>query len=112
MSIHSGTISVIEIQKIYNLGFAYAKNIIDKLEELGYIKKRTPTDYLMIQTEQAINSYIKEHFTEFRPNYYDALELKNNGKPTLKAKAKQHGSLRRCFYVEFLYLLFLLSSLF
>ena len=42
----------------------------------------------MIQTEQAINSYIKEHFTEFRPNYYDALELKNNGKPTLKAKAK------------------------
>ena len=32
MSIHSGTISVIEIQKIYNLGFAYAKNIIDKLE--------------------------------------------------------------------------------
>lgn len=88
MSIHSGTLSVIEIQKIYNVGFSYAKNIVDKLEEIGYIKKRTPTDYLMIQTEQAINVYIKEHFTEFRPNYYDVLELKNNGKPTLKAKAK------------------------
>lgn len=88
MSIHSGTLSVIEIQKIYNVGFSYAKNIVDKLEEIGYIKKRTPTDYLMIQTEQAINTYIKEHFAEFRPSYYDALELKNNGKPTLKAKAK------------------------
>lgn len=89
MSIHSGTLSVSEIGEIYNVGYVYAKNIVDKLEEIGYIKKRTNIDYSMIQTEQAIDSYIKEHFQEFRPSYYDTFELKNDGKLTLKAKAKK-----------------------
>lgn len=89
MSIHSGTLSIREIQKIYNIGYAYAENIVKKLEEIGYIKKRTNIEYSMIQTEQAINLYIKEHFEEFRPNYYNVLELKNNGKPTLKSKIKK-----------------------
>ncbi len=89
MSIHSGTLSINEIGKIYNVGFAYAKNIVDKLEEIGYIKKSTNFEYSMIQTEQAIDAYIKEHLEEFRPDYYNTLELKNNGKPTLKAKAKK-----------------------
>lgn len=88
MSIHSGTLSIGEVEKIYHVGFSYAKNIVDKLEEIGYIKKRSNVDYSMIQTEQAINTYIKEHFAEFRPHHYDTLELRNDGKPTLKSKIK------------------------
>lgn len=89
MSIHSGTLSALEIGKIYNVGFAYAKNIVDKLEEIGYIKKRTEIEYSMIQTEQAIDAYIRENFKDFRPSHYDSLELKDDGKPTVKAKAKK-----------------------
>ena len=89
MSIHSGTLSVLEIGKIYNVGFSYSQNIVNELERIGYIKKRTDAEYSMIQTEQSIDAYIKEHFEEFRPDYYDSLELKNNGKPTLRSKAKK-----------------------
>lgn len=99
MSIHSGIISVEEIEKIYNVGYSYAENIVDKLEEIGYIKKRSDDEYSMIQTEKTINAYIKKHFAEFRPDYYDILELKNNGKPTLKAnlkKAKKNSPMFMC----------------
>lgn len=114
MSIHSGTLSIGEISKIYNVGYAYAKNIIEKLEEIGYIKKKTNIDYSMIQTEQAITLYIKEHFEEFRPSYYDVLELKNDGKPTLKAKIKKMLEsapmfMCRVFISPFSVILFLLS---
>lgn len=88
MSIHSGTLSVNEIGEIYNVGYAYAKNIVDKLEEIGYVKKSTNFEYSMIQTEQAIDTYIRENFKEFRPLYYDNLDLRNDGKPTLKAGIK------------------------
>lgn len=89
MAIHSGTLSALEVGRIYNVGFSYAQNIVNELEKIGYIKKRTDSEYYMIQTEQSIDEYIKEHLEEFRPNYYDTLELKDNGKPTLKARAKK-----------------------
>lgn len=89
MAIHSGTLSIGEIEEIYNVGYAYANNIINKLEEIGYIKKKDLFEYSMIQTEQAIRAYIKEHLKEFRPSYYDVLELKDDGKPTLKKKARE-----------------------
>lgn len=89
MSIHSGTITIDEIIKIYNVGYSYAENILNKLNEIGYIKKRTDFEYSMIQTERTIDAYIKEHFEEFRPYHYNTLELKNNGKLTLKARTKK-----------------------
>lgn len=86
MSIHSGTISVIEIEKIYKVGYSYAQNIVNKLEEIEYVKKTNNFDYDMIQTEKVIDTYIREHINELRPNSYDILEWRNDGKPTLKSQ--------------------------
>lgn len=83
-----GELSIKDIMETYSVGFGYAQNIIKGLEQIGYIKKNANNDYFIIQTEAAIDGYIKEHIKEFRPEYYNTLELKNNGEPTLKAKAK------------------------
>lgn len=42
-----------DIERNYHVGYSYAKNILDNLEEIECIKKRTNMDYSMIQTEQA-----------------------------------------------------------
>lgn len=81
-----GKITVTEIQRKYNLGFNFAKNIIDRLVEIGYIKPQNEYIYSIIATQDQIDSYIKEHMSEFRPLEYDEFDLKDNGNPTTKRK--------------------------
>ena len=40
-----GEITITGIQREYNLGFYYAKNIIEHLVEIGYIKQKNETIY-------------------------------------------------------------------
>lgn len=68
-----GEISIRDIQKKYKLGFWYAESIINKLEGIGYIKKKNEYSYKIIQTEQEIDNYIKTHMEELKPQKYKEL---------------------------------------
>ncbi len=81
-----GEITITGIQREYNLGFYYAKNIIEHLVEIGYIKQKNETIYSIIATQEQIDSYIKEHMTELRPKEYNEFNLKDNGDRTIKRK--------------------------
>ena len=83
-----GQISVSEISRKYNLGYQYAQNIVNKLEEIGYIRKKSEYIYELIQTEQVIDNYINLHMEELRPIEYDKFGIKSNGKHTLKSTFK------------------------
>lgn len=73
-----GEISAWQIHKKYNLGSEYSKNIINRLEEIGYIKKNE-NKFEIIKTEQEIESYIKIHLEELRPESYLNSGIKDNG---------------------------------
>ena len=81
-----GKLTISKVQREYNLGFSYAKNIVDRLVEIGYIKPQNDYNYLLIATQAQIDSYIKEHMSELRPPEYDDFELKDNGEHTTKRK--------------------------
>lgn len=81
-----GEISVTYIQRKYNLGFWYAQNVVNKLEEIGYIKKENEYRYKIIRTENEIDFYIKSHLEELRPQKYIDYGWKDNGEKTLKSK--------------------------
>lgn len=81
-----GEISVTYIQRKYNLGFWYAQNVVNKLEEIGFIKKEGEYRYKIIRTESEIDFYIKSHLEELRPQKYTEYGWKDNGEKTLKTK--------------------------
>lgn len=81
-----GELTISKVQREYNLGFSYAKNIVDMLVEIGYIKPKNEYVYLLIATQEQIDSYIKEHMAELRPPEYNDFELKDNGEHTTKRK--------------------------
>ena len=87
-----GEISINDIETKYNLGFQYAENIVNRLEEIGYIKKKEECGYKIIRTEQEIDDYIKSHMEELRPIEYKEHGWKDNGKPTFKSKLEMYVS--------------------
>ncbi len=81
-----GELSIRDVSERYNLGFQYARNIVNRLDEIGYIKKKKGYRYGIIQPEQEIDHYIKSHLSELRPAEYDELGIKDNGEHTLRSK--------------------------
>ncbi len=81
-----GELTISEIQRKYDLGFSYAKNIVESLVQIGYIKPKNEYIYSIIATQEQIDSYIKEHMAGLRPTEYDEFDLKNNGYRTIKRK--------------------------
>lgn len=81
-----GEISIRDISKKYNLGFRYAQNVVNKLEEIGYIKKISDYKYAIIHTETDIDNYICMHLSELRPMEYDENGVKDDGNLTLKSR--------------------------
>ena len=83
-----GKINLFDVEKKYHVGFKYAQNILNRLTEIGYIKKESDVTYVMLQTEEVIHNYICTHLDELRPNEYLKLGIKDNGKYTFKSKFK------------------------
>ena len=81
-----GELSIRDVSERYNLGFQYARNIVNRLDEIGYIKKKKGYRYGIIQPEHEIDHYIKSHLSELRPAEYDELGIKDNGEHTLRSK--------------------------
>lgn len=87
-----GEISIGDIENKYNLGFWYAESVIEKLEEIGYIKKKSGYVYLyeIIQTEEEIDKYVKSHVEELRPQKYKDFGWKDNGEQTIRARMEMN----------------------
>ena len=81
-----GKIDVFYIQNKYHIGFDYAQNVINKLVNIGYIKKTDTIYYLLLQTESTIDTYVRTHLDELRPDKYIEYDIKDNGKRSLKSK--------------------------
>lgn len=80
-----GELELSEIQKKYNVDFNYAKNIAEKLVEIGYTKPKSERIYSIISTEEQIDSYIK-NYIKSNPLEYAAFDLKGNYILTIKRK--------------------------
>lgn len=81
-----GKIDVFYMQTKYHIGFDYAQNVINKLVNIGYIKKTDTIYYLLLQTESTIDTYVRTHLDELRPDKYIEYDIKDNGKRSLKSK--------------------------
>lgn len=82
--VNIGEITTRDICEKYKVGTEYAENILKRLQEIGYIKRKDEVTYILIQTESNIDAYIKPRIKEFRPREYDEFDIKDNGKPTVR----------------------------
>lgn len=55
-----GKIDVFYIQNKYHIGFDYAQNVINKLENIGYIKKTDTIYYLAVPKNEFIKKRLKD----------------------------------------------------
>lgn len=83
-------LSLFDIKNKYKLGFDYAKNVIIRLEQIGYIRKKTEYRYEIIRTESEIDNYIMNHLDELRPAEYEKYGVKDNGNSTFESKLKMN----------------------
>ncbi len=100
---NEGIFSIIDISKRYNIGYSYSLNVAKRLTEIGYVKTSDEHVYSLIQTEQIIDEYVKNHLKELKPIEYDRLGLKDNGDYTLKTKAKKTIKLVPMFICRILF---------
>lgn len=102
-----GEFTVFDLMKKYKIGFAYALNVAERLNSIGYVKKINASRYSMIQTESSISEYISSHLEELRPNEYIEFGIKDNGQATLKSKFTLGSQYYSAFFTSlFLRILF------